>query len=163
MGASCSSCGLPGRYRQGSRSKGKKRAKHQPGTSINPDYFLVDVEEIAGESVRARPRSRPSFGASIRRSSSYVKLNKKIPPETVMSVASIDRCRLASADTIVAHLGMKLEETAGSSSRDDSIPAERLEKVLGYMRSEIEILEVEKRIRTPASRNKWRRRKKSTT
>ena len=39
----------------------------------------------------------------------YVKLNKKIPPEMIMSVASIDEpARLA--DTIVAHLGIKLED-----------------------------------------------------
>jgi ATP-dependent Lon protease len=75
----------------------------------------------------------------------YVKLNKKIPPEMIMSVASIDNpARLA--DTIVAHLGIKLEDKQGLL--ETANPAERLEKVLGYMRSEIEILEVEKRIRT---------------
>ncbi len=62
-----------------------------------------------------------------------------------MSVASIDEpARLA--DTIVAHLGIKLEDKQTLLEMLD--PAERLEKVLGYMRSEIEILEVEKRIRT---------------
>ncbi len=62
-----------------------------------------------------------------------------------MSVASIeDPARLA--DTIVAHLGIKLEDKQTLLELLD--PAERLEKVLGYMRSEIEILQVEKRIRT---------------
>ena len=74
---------------------------------------------------------------------SYVKLNKKIPPEMIMSVASIDEpARLA--DTIMAHLGIKLEDK--QTLLEMTTPAERLEKVLGYMRSEIEILEVEKRI-----------------
>ncbi|MGH7292031.1 MAG: AAA family ATPase, partial [Myxococcota bacterium] len=75
----------------------------------------------------------------------YVKLNKKIPPEMIMSVASIeDPARLA--DTIVAHLGVKLEDKQALLEIEN--PAERLERVLGNMRSEIEILEVEKRIRT---------------
>src|SRR5262249_60162012 len=75
----------------------------------------------------------------------YAKPNKKIPPEMIMSAASIDDpARLA--DTIVAHLGIKLEDKQALLEMTNA--AERLEKVLGYMRSEIEILEVEKRIRT---------------
>src|SRR4030095_15591554 len=75
----------------------------------------------------------------------YVRLNKKIPPEMIMSVATIDDpSRLA--DTIIAHLGVKLEDKQILLETID--PAERLEKVLGHMRSEIEILEVERRIRS---------------
>src|SRR5207247_8179749 len=54
-----------------------------------------------------------------------------------------DPARLA--DTIIAHLGIKLEDKQTLLETFD--PAERLEKVLSYMRSEIEILEVERRIR----------------
>ena len=62
----------------------------------------------------------------------------------IMSVAAIDDpARLA--DTIIAHLGVKLEDKQTLLETFDS--AERLEKVLGHMRSEIEILEVERRIR----------------
>ena len=75
----------------------------------------------------------------------YVKLNKKIPPEMIMSVASIDEPSRLS-DTIVAHLGIKLEDKQALLEMVD--PAERLEKVLGFMQAEIEILEVEKRIRS---------------
>jgi ATP-dependent Lon protease len=75
----------------------------------------------------------------------YVKLKKKIPPEMVMSVSSIDDPgRLA--DTIVAHLGIKLEDRQNLLETFNA--AERLEKVLGHMRAEIEILEVERRIRS---------------
>jgi ATP-dependent Lon protease len=75
----------------------------------------------------------------------YVKLKKKIPPEMVMSVSSIDEPgRLA--DTIVAHLGIKLEDRQNLLETINA--AERLEKVLGHMRAEIEILEVERRIRS---------------
>ena len=62
-----------------------------------------------------------------------------------MSVSSIDDPgRLA--DTIVAHLGIKLEDR--QSLLETFNAAERLEKVLGHMRAEIEILEVERRIRS---------------
>jgi len=75
----------------------------------------------------------------------YVRLNKKIPPEMVMTVASIDDpSRLA--DTIVSHLGITLDDKQQLLETFDV--AQRLEKVLGHMRSEMEILEVEKRIRS---------------
>jgi ATP-dependent Lon protease len=108
------------------------------------DYFLVEAEEIETEwekstEVEALIRSVNSTFEN------YVKLNKKVAPEMIMTVASIDDpARLA--DTIVAHLGVKLEDK--QALLEILNPAERLEKVLGYMRSEIEILEVEKRIRT---------------
>lgn len=123
--------------------EGKKRAKVQRYVS-NPDYFLVDVEEI--EEVCEGTTEVEALIRSVNSTfEHYVKLNKKIPPETIMSVASItEPARLA--DTIVAHLGVKLEDKEALLETTD--PAERLEKVLGYMRSEIEILEVEKRIRT---------------
>ncbi|MFQ5666728.1 MAG: endopeptidase La, partial [Candidatus Binatia bacterium] len=108
------------------------------------DFFLVVAAEI-----EERYDKTTEVEALIRSVNStfenYVKLNKKIPPEMIMSVASIDdAARLA--DTIVAHLGIKIEDKQALLEITD--PAERLEKVLGYMRSEIEILEVEKRIRT---------------
>src|SRR5581483_5684802 len=123
--------------------EGKKRARIQRYVQ-NPDFFLVEVDEIEeavqnSTEVEALSRSVNSTFEN------YVKLNKKIPPEMIMSVASItDPSRLA--DTIVAHLGIKLEDKQALLEAVD--PAQRLEKVLGYMRSEIEILEVEKRIRT---------------
>jgi ATP-dependent Lon protease len=74
----------------------------------------------------------------------YVKLNNKIPPEILTSLAGIDDGgRLA--DTIAAHLSLKIEdkqrilEMAGTR--------ERLEHILGVMESEIDLLQVEKRIR----------------
>jgi ATP-dependent Lon protease len=123
--------------------EGKKRARILQYVD-HPDYFQVEVEEIEetarhGTEVEALLRSVSSTFEN------YVKLNKKIPPEMVMSVAAIDDPgRLA--DTIAAHLGVKIEDKQALLELSD--PTERLEKVLGHMRSEIEILEVEKRIRT---------------
>src|SRR5690349_12311166 len=123
--------------------EGKKRARVARYVA-NADYFLVEaepIEETCNKSTEVEALIR-SVNSTFE---NYVKLNKKIPPEMIMSVASIDDpARLA--DTIVAHLGIKLEDK--QTLLEMTNPAERLEKVLGFMRSEIEILEVEKRIRT---------------
>jgi len=123
--------------------EGKKRARVAQYVD-HPDFFLVEVDEIV-ESCDKTTELEALIRSVNATFENYVKLNKKIPPEMIMSVASIeDPARLA--DTIVAHLGIKLEDKQTLLELLD--PAERLEKVLGYMRSEIEILEVEKRIRT---------------
>jgi len=123
--------------------EGKKRARIARFVP-NQEFFLVDVEEIE-EACEGTTEVEALIRGVNSTFENYVKLNKKIPPEMIMSVASItDPARLA--DTIVAHLGIKLEDKESLLETFD--PAARLEKVLGYMRSEIEILEVEKRIRT---------------
>ena len=74
----------------------------------------------------------------------YVKLNKKIPPEILTSLATInDAGRLA--DTISAHLTLKVEEK--QKILEMLSVTERLEHLLHLMESEIDILQVEKRIR----------------
>lgn len=74
----------------------------------------------------------------------YVKLNKKIPPEILTSLANIDDAgRLA--DTIAAHLTLKLDEK--QKILEMVSIAERLEHLLRLMEGEIDILQVEKRIR----------------
>ncbi|MFZ2988761.1 endopeptidase La, partial [Ideonella sp.] len=74
----------------------------------------------------------------------YVKLNKKIPPEILTSIAGIDDPgRLA--DTIAAHLPLKLE--AKQSVLDLFEVSKRLEKLLELLEHEVDILQVEKRIR----------------
>ena len=74
----------------------------------------------------------------------YVKLNKKIPPEILTSIAGIDDAgRLA--DTIAAHLPLKLENKQVIL---DMVPVDkRLEKLLELLEHEVDILQVEKRIR----------------
>ncbi len=74
----------------------------------------------------------------------YVKLNNKIPPEILTSLAGIDDpARLA--DTIAAHLSLKIEDKQQILEMADT--RERLEHILGVMESEIDLLQVEKRIR----------------
>ncbi len=79
----------------------------------------------------------------------YVKLNKKIPPEILTSLASIDEAgRLA--DTIAAHLPLKLEQ---KQKVLEMFPVrERMEHLLGLLEAEIDILQVEKRIRSRVKR-----------
>ncbi len=74
----------------------------------------------------------------------YVKLNKKIPPEILTSLAGIDDAgRLA--DTIAAHLPLKLEQKQEVLEIVEI--RKRLEHLLGLLEAEIDILQVEKRIR----------------
>jgi ATP-dependent Lon protease len=123
--------------------EGKKRARVARFVA-NPDFFLVDVEE-APEIIERNTEVEALVREVHTTFENYVKLKKKIPPEMVMSVSSIDDPgRLA--DTIVAHLGIKLEDR--QNLLETFVAAERLEKVLGHMRAEIEILEVERRIRS---------------
>jgi ATP-dependent Lon protease len=75
----------------------------------------------------------------------YVKLNKRIPPEMLMSVQAIDDASRLS-DIIVAHLNLKLEDKQ-SVLEITEVP-KRLEKLLSLIQGEIEILQVEKRIRS---------------
>jgi len=75
----------------------------------------------------------------------YVKLNKRIPPEMLMSVNNIEEPQRL-ADLVVAHLNLKLEDKQEILEIADA--GKRLEKLLQLMQGEIEILQVERRIRS---------------
>ncbi len=75
----------------------------------------------------------------------YVKLNNKIPPEVLNSLAGIDDPgRLA--DTIAAHMNLKVEEKQLLLETSDIVA--RLEKLMSLMEGEVDLLEMEKRIRS---------------
>ncbi|HLM45410.1 MAG TPA: endopeptidase La [Myxococcaceae bacterium] len=123
--------------------EGVRRAKvkkFQP----NDAFFMVeveDVEELSEKSVELEALVRSVHSVF----EAFVKLNKRIPPEMLMQVASIDDpARLA--DTIVAHLSLKLNDKQALLETES--PAKRLEKLYELMQGEIEILQVEKKIRT---------------
>ncbi|MFT7432654.1 MAG: ATP-dependent Lon protease [Alphaproteobacteria bacterium] len=79
----------------------------------------------------------------------YVKLNKKIPPEVLVSIAAIDEpSRLA--DTIASHLNLKIDEKQELLAMD--LVDDRLEKLYQLMENEIGVLQVEKRIRSRVKR-----------
>lgn len=107
-------------------------------THFSADLVPVTPDEVSGAEVEALRRAITS------QFETYVKLNKKIPPEILTSLAGIDDAgRLA--DTIAAHLPLKLEqkqqllEVLGTTAR--------LEGLLTQLEAEIDILQVEKRIR----------------
>ena len=79
----------------------------------------------------------------------YVKLNKKIPPEVLVSLAAIDEpARLA--DTIASHLNLKIDEKQELLEMD--LVDDRLEKLYQLMENEIGVMQVEKRIRSRVKR-----------
>ncbi|WP_041450709.1 endopeptidase La [Anaeromyxobacter dehalogenans] len=123
--------------------EGKQRARVR--RFLDSDKFLVveaeDIEEESERTVELEALMRSVHSTF----EAYVKLNKRIPPEMLTSVSSIDDpARLA--DTIVAHLSLKLNDK--QSILETESPAKRLEKLYELMQGEIEILQVEKKIRT---------------
>jgi ATP-dependent Lon protease len=123
--------------------EGKRRVRIK--NFINNDSFfsvqIDEIEEDADNLVEAQALIR-----SVKNTfETYVKLNKRIPPEILMRVSTIDNPG-ELADIIVAQLNLKLEEKQKVLEILD--PAKRLEHLLNTMTGEIEILEVEKKIRT---------------
>jgi ATP-dependent Lon protease len=123
--------------------EGKKRARIRRFLPNDP-FFLAEVEEV--EELVERTVELEALVRSVQTTfDSYVKLNKRIPPEMLVSVAAIDDpARLA--DTIVAHLNLKLNDK--QEILEEESAAKRLEKLYEHMQGEIEILQVEKKIRT---------------
>ena len=123
--------------------EGKRRAK-MLRFSDGEQMIEAEVEvvaEVTEKGVEAEALVR-SLKATFE---NYVKLNKRIPPEMLMSVNGIeDPSRLG--DVVVAHLNLRFEDKQGVLEIVD--PTKRLEKLLELMQGEIEILQVERRIRT---------------
>ncbi len=123
--------------------EGKRRVRIKNFVS-NEGHFVVVCEAINEEV------SNPTEASALVRSvkgtfETYVKLNKRIPPEILMRVSSIENPG-ELADIIVAQLNLKLEDKQAVLEILD--PTKRLEHLLNLMTGEIEILEVEKKIRT---------------
>ena len=123
--------------------EGKRRARIRRFLD-NDAFFTCEVDEVpeapvATVEVEALMRSIQSTFES------YVKLQKRIPPEMLVSISTIDDpARLA--DTIVAHLGLKLNDKQEILETTDA--KKRLERLYELIQSEIEILLVEKKIRS---------------
>ena len=122
--------------------EGTQRA-HVDSIEFRDEMFVamarsVDADEGVDHEIEALRR------AVISQFDQYVKLNKKIPPEILTSIAGIDEAgRLA--DTIAAHLPLKLEQKQDVLEMFEIRP--RIERLLSQLETEIDILQVEKRIR----------------
>ncbi len=79
----------------------------------------------------------------------YIKLNKKIPPEVLVSINQIDDFSKL-ADTVASHLALKIPEK--QELLESGTVSDRLEKVYAFMEGEIGVLQVEKRIRNRVKR-----------
>ena len=127
--------------------EGAQRGKVLKYTDRSEYYeaTAVVLQDDMGEKVEAEALAR----SVVTEFENYVKLNKKVSPEVVGVVQQIeDYAKLA--DTVASHLAVKIPDKQGIL--ETPTVAERLEKVLGLMESEISVLQVEKRIRTRVKR-----------
>ena len=107
------------------------------------DYFTAQVIENDEENLDDR-ESEVLVRSLTTQFDQYVKLNKKVPPEILTSLSSIeDPSRLV--DTIAAHMALKVDEKQKVLEIESL--KERFEHLMGLMESEIDLLQVEKRIR----------------
>ena len=108
------------------------------------EYFFSEVELLESEGVE--PKEEEALIRSVlTQFESYLKLNKKIPPEVLSSVNGIDEPERL-ADTIAAHMPLNLEDK--QTALELTSVTERFEYLMGMMENEEDILKVEKRIRT---------------
>jgi ATP-dependent Lon protease len=122
--------------------EGGERAKI---TAFTDQSEFVEAEaDILADNETGTPELKALARTVVAQFESYVKLNKKIPPEVLVSVNQIEEPSKL-ADTIAAHLALKIPEKQQLLETEDV--KDRLERVFAFMEGEIDVLEVEKRIR----------------
>ncbi|ENM5734537.1 endopeptidase La [Vibrio mimicus] len=122
--------------------EGQQRAKITQ--FYEEEYFFADAQYLVTPELDEREQE-VVVRSAINQFEGFIKLNKKIPPEVLTSLNGIDEAaRLA--DTIAAHMPLKLVDKQKVLELLDV--TERLEFLMGQMESEIDLLQVEKRIRT---------------
>ena len=123
--------------------EGNQRGKIDTFVSTE-DFFIADVFSSADTEL-AETEQEVLIRSAISQFEGYVKLNKKIPPEVLTSLSGIeDAARLA--DTMAAHMPLKLSEK--QKVLEMLGITERLEYLMALMESEIDLLQVERKIRT---------------
>src|SRR6266404_2045321 len=118
------------------------------GYSDRTEFFearAVEMEENPGDLAEVQAAAR----TVVSEFENYVKLNKKVPPEVVVSINKIDE-PAKLADTISAHLALKVADKQQLLELDSV--SKRLERILGLMEGEIGVLQVEKKIRNRVKR-----------
>ncbi|KZN34866.1 endopeptidase La [Pseudoalteromonas luteoviolacea] len=111
---------------------------------VTDDYFLAQAQFIASENISEQEQDI-FIRSAVSQFEGYVKLNKKIPPEVLTSVSGIDEtARLA--DTMAAHMPIKVPEKQKVLELYNV--TERLEYLMALMEGEIDLLQVEKKIRS---------------
>jgi ATP-dependent Lon protease len=123
--------------------EGSHRA-HVTQFTQNPDFFQAfaePIEEFNGDRGELDAIARAVVGQF----DQYIRLNKKIPPEVLVTVNQIDD-PAKLADTIAAHLALKIGDK--QALLEIASVNQRLERIFGFMEGEIDVLQVEKKIRT---------------
>jgi len=123
--------------------EGKERA-NTLNFSVENEVFLAEVD-ILESSLSNELEIEALLRSVVSRFDKYIKLNKKVPPEILNSLSDI-RDPSGIADTIATHMSVKIEEKQAILEITDV--SERLEHIMALMESEIDLLNVEKRIRT---------------
>ncbi len=127
--------------------EGKSRARIKRFTSTNPYYeaeaYVIDAAMDEGPDAEALQR------AVAEQFESYIKLNKKIPPESQNAIAEITDADVL-ADSISAHLVVKIQDK--QALLEQLSVSKRLEKIYALMEGEISVLQVEKKIRSRVKR-----------
>jgi len=108
------------------------------------DHFSAEITQLPDDDRHDEREIDVLVRSIITQFEQYVKLNKKVPPEVLTSLSGIDEPgRLA--DTVAAHMALKLSEKQRILEIQDI--KSRLEQVLGVIEGEIDVLQIEKRIR----------------
>jgi ATP-dependent Lon protease len=113
------------------------------------EFFVVEAESL--EETKSTGVENEALVRTVKMAfDNYVRLNKRIPPEMLLSIAQIEN-ESKLADTLVAHLtNLKLQDKQRLLEQTD--PRVRLEELYGFVQSEIEIMRVEKKIRARVKR-----------
>ncbi|MFZ5789068.1 MAG: endopeptidase La [Pseudomonadota bacterium] len=109
------------------------------------EAYAEALEEEAGEAKEVEALAR----TVVSQFEQYIKLNKKVPPEVLVSINQIEEAGKL-ADTVASHLSLKIPEK--QELLETTSVGQRLERVYGFMESEIGVLQVEKRIRSRVKR-----------
>jgi ATP-dependent Lon protease len=127
--------------------EGKTRAR-VTGFTPRTDFFQATIEKIPDD--LGEPKETEALIRSVKTNfEQYIKLNKKVPADTLASVAQIeDPAKLA--DTVASHLSVKIADRQALLETLNT--GARLEKVLSLIESEIGVLQVERKIRSRVKR-----------
>ena len=123
--------------------EGSRRARVEEFTQQEP-FFSATINEVTEQEPDER-ELEILIRSILNQFEGYVKLNKKIPPEVLTSLQGIEEAS-RMADTMAAHMPLKLEDKQKVLELGDA--KERLEFLMAMMESEIDLLQVEKRIRS---------------
>lgn len=124
--------------------EGSQRARVKNLKDVADEFFTAEYELLESDETTKETELEVLSRSILGIFDQYVKLNKKVPPEILTSLAGIDSPARLS-DTIAAHMSLKIEEKQKILEISDV--AKRLEHLMSLIDAEIDLLQIEKRIR----------------